>query len=885
MTRRVPSAQTANQAIKIAFATMIALLAVVSLASEANAVPWALRDFKREHLQYTGQEQWEAALDTYSRMPGLVSNAQAGRVAQASPEVLAAKIKNPQNVAPQARAHAQAQATQSGNNAGDIAREQAIQSIDYCSRVMKNFTTEGGNRWNRYRDNFFIPMALLLILPGAVLTQVRAIIAQGNPILAGQSSPIEGIYRAIVGVFLVPCTYLVVNYSIDLGNSLQYTIATEYHRIQGTDMYEDAMCAEIRAFGVRHLKENEGSSAVPPQDKTPRGNEPFAKLEGKIWGKLSDPCVGLNLVPANRDDQSMEQGSLGVRLAMNMTNAGINTAWSILTAFQMAFMYYLFFVGPIMAALWVWPVKMMKDALPAWIEGVITLAFWSFFWNVVILIIALTKSEASSGLYIVTACNFLASAAVKYAFDFAGLMRGAAAEAEKLGAKAAQQGGKGGGKGGKGGSKSNNSSTPAAGTQPQPTGDQNQPNTTVPLPRPRPKVETIKAATSLPTTIQYMYDAAGNLVPKVVTLDPSITNGFIPVTGFSTTLPPQARIDQAVAAVDTTSLINPIQNPALTFVPTTDNASWTAVSPPLAGGQRILTRNTIGSVIGNSIQQVMAYPLFARLIDPDRAKREQAQQQEVEEFVAEEPVEEYFAEALQEMALETEKENEEPAIASNTPTEENETEEAEMKKVDPRLEDERFSFTPPPLVESDKGKTFDSTMSVSDIPMEVQTCNSLLSKMADLVESNDNEPAEFAGNLYVPQTMPQVFAPQQVEPAQMLQPLESQQGYANAFAEELAKVYSAYMPQVFAEQEAQRQTTPNYTAPIQAFCSQAAPEAEAEVVTVVDYTAMAATAPVAQAVQPAQQARQTNSGLSSILRNRGAVKAPVNQDVSNSWFA
>lgn len=883
MTRRVPSAPIANSTIKIALAAMFALMAVVFVGTAAQADPWALSDFEGAHDPATQQRANEAALAALRNTPGPILNSVAARVAQLSPEIMAAKLKRPKNVVPQAKAHAQAQANQAGNNSGDIAREQAIQSIDYCARVMKNFTTEGGNRWNRLRDNFFVPMALLLILPGAVLTQVRAIIAQGNPILAGQASPIEGIYRAIVGIFLIPSTYLVVNYAIDLGNSLQYTIATEYRRIQGTDMYEDAMCAEIRAFGVRYAKENEGSSAVPPQDKAPRGNEPFAKLEGKLWGKLADPCAGLLLVPANRDDQSMEQGSLGVRMAMNMTNAGINTAWSILTAFQMAFMYYLFFVGPIMAALWVWPMKIMKDAFPAWIEGVITLAFWSFFWNVVILIIALTKSEASSGLYIVTACNFLASAAVRYAFDFAGLMRGAAAEAEKLGAKAAQKGGKGGGaKGGQGGKTSNNSSTPAAGTPPQPTGDQTQPTTTVPLPRPRPKVDTMVAQTSLPTTVQYMYDAAGNLVPRVVTLNPRDMGAMQPVAGLFFTPPPTAGVQ--VAALDTTSLINPVTNPELStlLVPTVSNDSWTPVTPPLTNGNVVRTRNSIGSIIGNSIQQVMAYPLFARLIDPDKAKKDRTQEQEViEETTAEAPIEdeEYFAQALQEMANEEEV-KEETAIQENTPTEEQETEEAEMRKVDPRLEDERFSFTPPPLVESDKGKSFDATMSVSDIPMEVQTCNSLLSKMADVVDGNENEPAEFAGNLYVPQTMPQMHAPA-VQPAQVLQPLEPQGGYANAFAEELAKVYSAYMPQVFAEQEAQRQTTPNYIAPIQSFSSPATPEPEAEVITVVDYTAMA---PVAHA-QPAQQARQTNSGLNSILRTRGAVKAPVNQDVSNSWFA
>jgi len=870
MTRRVPSAPFANTSIKIALAAMIALVAVVFVGTAAEALPWALSNFERDHLDQTQQLQNEAALAALRNTPGPILNSVAARVGQLSPEIMAAKLKRPKNVVPQAKAHAQAQANQSGNNAGDIAREQAIQSIDYCARVMKNFTTEGGNRWNRFRDNFFVPIALLLILPGAVLTQVRAIVAQGNPIMAGQASPIEGIYRAIVGIFLVPSTYLVVNYSIDLGNSLQYTIATEYRRIQGTDMYQDAMCAEIRAFGVRYAKENEGSSAVPPQDKTPRGNEPFAKLEGKLWGKLADPCVGLLLVPANRDDQSMEQGSLGVRMAMNMTNAGINTAWSILTAFQMAFMYYLFFVGPIMAALWTWPLKMMKDALPAWIEGVITLAFWSFFWNVVILIIALTKSEASSGLYIVTACNFLATAAVRYAFDFAGLLRGAAAEAEKLGARAAQKGGKGGGsKGGKGGSQSNSNGTPAQTTPANPAAPvpATQPNAPVPLPRPRPT--TIVANHALPQTVAYMYDAAGNLVPRVVTLDPTMPGGMQPVVGFSTTLPPNARIDQAFAALSTPSMFDPATNPALQFVPTVNNDSWTAVAmPPLANGQTVRTRNTIGSVIGNSIQQVMAYPLFAKLLDPDKAKKEKQAQEPVEAQAEEQVEEESFTAALQEIA------NEETAVIQSAPTEENEIEEAEMKKVDPRLEDERFSFTPPPLVESDKGKSFDATMSVSDIPMEMQTCNSLLSKMADVVETNEDAPADYAGQLYVPQTLPCQQDAQQAQHG----------GYANQFAEELAKVYSAYMPQVFAQQEAQRQTTPNYIAPIQSFCTAEVEAAQEEVVTVVDFTALA---PVGQTVvqKPAQQARQTNSGLNSILRNRGAVKAPVNQDVSNSWFA
>ncbi len=575
MTRRASSVKTASQsATSVTLALMAALFAVTAFCVDANAKGDPLWKQDRDWTNNQQIPQLEAEIRALTQVPGELTNAQQGAVMRNKPELHMAKAKKPSNAVPKAQATQQAQQNQAGNNAGDIAREQAIQAIDYSQRVMKNFTTEGGNRWNRLRDGFFVPMALLLILPGAVLTQVRAIIAQGNPVMVGQASPLEGIQRAIIGIFLVPSTYLVVNYAIDLGNSLQYTIASEYARLQGTDMYQDAMCAEIRAFGVRYISENEGSLANLPQpDTSPRGNEPFAKGEGMMWGKLVDPCVGLNEVPANRDDNCMSQASLGMRMAMNMSNAGINTAWSILTAFQMAFMYYLYFVGPIMAALWTWPLKIFKDAFPAWIEGVVTLAFWSFFWNVVILIIALSKSEASSGLYIVTACNFLATASVRYAFDFAGLMRGAAAQAEKLGAQAAQKAGKGG-KGGKGGSQGGQSSgtpasTPAAAPAAAPA--------TAPAPVPA------VAARSLiprPTTVvakkfdQYGQELDANGVPKFLTTrsfaavnQPVIMHPLPPLDVAST-----GRL-MTVAGLDP-QLLNPLGNPTVPDTSQKENIHW-----------------------------------------------------------------------------------------------------------------------------------------------------------------------------------------------------------------------------------------------------------------------------------------------------------------------
>ena len=76
----------------------------------------------------------------------------------------------------------------------------------------------------------------------------------------------------------------------------------------------------------------------------------------------------------------------------------------------------------------------------------------------------------------------------------------------------------------------------------------------------------------------------------------------------------------------------------------------------------------------------------------------------------------------------------------------------------------------------------------------------------------------------------------------------------------------------------------SYTGPIQSFITNDEPQEE-EVITVVDFTQMAAPV-VAQVQAQPQKAKQTNSGLNALLlNNRIVAKAPVNQDVSNSWFA
>lgn len=785
-----------------------------------------------------------------------VTDLRFGLTARNKSETIPDKIMRPRNTNKSAKAETQAGASQLGNSAGDLARDMALTAIDYSSRFMKNFTTADGNRWNRYRNELFIPIALLLILPGAVLTQLRAIIAQGNPVV-GQASPLEGIQRAIIAVFLVPATCLVTNYAIDLGNSLHYSVCSEYSRIVGGDMYRDAMCAEIRAFGVRYLSENEGSMNVPAADLSPRGSEPFAKIEGRLWGKLQDPCVGLLLVPANRDEASMPQSSIAVRMAMYTANAGICAGWSMLTAFQMAFFYYLYFVGPIMAALWAWPMHTFKNALPTWVEGCVTLAFWSFIWQICIAILAMTKSPASTGLYMVTACNVLATTAVKHAFDFSALLRSAVQQAEMIGSEAAANAGGGGGGGGKGGSKSG--SKGGAKTASKPGAAPDKAPTAPPAERPD------AAPAAARTPLRVTHDDEGfplptpSRVPAV--LKPSkeviapagviVQTSLPPAAGLGDSITPAAFRgtvfdDPVLGAFAASSMANlsfnavtgtwnnPLMLASLSTPGTGSDAFPAAAAaatpvPPSAGpGRTPLPRNTIASVVGNAIETVMHYPANVPIQDPDLSIREE----EIKEL---------------EIAHETEQEKVsfegfEQQISQEIPPPLLESEEQEMNSNDdPRFaeqRDQRFVFTPPPMVSTQTaGARFQFDPSAT--PQE------LLAKLQLVSDETSFAPP------------PPPPAPPATEP--VLQVSSSAQQIQECAFRRLENSFQFDTDTLD----------------------------EGTIVTVADFTIG-----ITQQVQPLAKPVGLNAALGQVLRQRGTrvqvqaqAKEPAGQSVSTSWWS
>lgn len=347
-----------------------------------------------------------------------------------SGNLIAKTVQYPLNAADEARADFTAQMTALGNAAGDVAKEQAASAIEYCAKYMENFTAQPGSKWNQIRDSLFVPIGLLLLLPGAILSQIRAMVGLNVPLSLTQTNPFDGLLRSVIAIFLIPATYLVVNYAIDFSNSITFTLASEYVRITSSDMYQDAVCSEIRAFPVRGPKENQNAGVAQtwPQVETTS----IPRLEKNLYqSKTDDPCSGTYSAPESRTDEGMPLASVFGRLLAFGGNALLTSAWNVLCAFQMAYMLYLFWVGPVVAGLWVWPVKQFRDALPNWVEGVITLAFWSLFWNTAILLMACFKGMADTGTVYETALNFLATGCVKYAFDFVGLIKAAGQEASK----------------------------------------------------------------------------------------------------------------------------------------------------------------------------------------------------------------------------------------------------------------------------------------------------------------------------------------------------------------------------------------------------------------------------------------------------------------------
>lgn len=192
----------------------------------------------------------------------------------------------------------------------------------------------------------FLPMAILLVLPGAVITQakgmVQAAFSHSGVPAEDSVSPFAGILRGLIAIFLIPATQLVISYSIDVGNSLTYE--------------------------VRNFIDNPTIST---------------------W--VGQQTVGTP--PTTRQQQmAQEQAESGVQAmtgsVLNEVNMLLSYGMTVLIAYQIVMMSYLFLMGPIAAAFFAWPSGiggLFKTVFDNWLAAVTNLALWRFWWCIILL--------------------------------------------------------------------------------------------------------------------------------------------------------------------------------------------------------------------------------------------------------------------------------------------------------------------------------------------------------------------------------------------------------------------------------------------------------------------------------------------------------------------
>lgn len=212
----------------------------------------------------------------------------------------------------------------------------------------------------------YLNIALLLILPGALITQMKAIIGFNFLNLKDEDtlSPFVGIQRAIIAIFLIPATQLFVSYVIDTANALSSAVAQEVH----INTIETWAKEQIQTFESNQMGKMFENLPVVPR----------APYRGKAASMPKDLAVL----------EWMSYCDIAICEAINQCVMVLSVAAIIFNVFQLVFMCYLYLMGPITAAFFAWPGvgrELFRKAFSSWMDGVVILALWKFWWDIVLL--------------------------------------------------------------------------------------------------------------------------------------------------------------------------------------------------------------------------------------------------------------------------------------------------------------------------------------------------------------------------------------------------------------------------------------------------------------------------------------------------------------------
>lgn len=359
--------------------------------------------------------------------------------------------------AKQSQANQSANQASSASSAGEDAIEGLINAMDGMTMHLINIGNENAGApcsahqasktyensiWmvQRMYQTVFVPMAILFLLPGALLTNMKTMVGFGilhNNNDEDSVHPLAGIFRSLIAIFLIPATQLIMSYMVDVGNSLQ-DACRSYVNVPLIILWAEE---QVQTFS----SDQQGG----PIKNLP--NIPFAPWRGKFAGMpakagIMEQVSGMDAALAELANECLHILSEGLTIAH---------------AFQVVMMCYLFLVGPLAAAFFAWPSvgrDLFRKAFASWVDGVVILTLWKFWWNIVLICMTLRCQSGALNpfdpfeVYYLVAFLCILMFVPFNPFDFkpGEIVSHAMEKAQSVAAKVAQ-GGKGGGSGGGGG--------------------------------------------------------------------------------------------------------------------------------------------------------------------------------------------------------------------------------------------------------------------------------------------------------------------------------------------------------------------------------------------------------------------------------------------------
>lgn len=291
----------------------------------------------------------------------------------------------------------------------------------YPGMVVDKTIPEAVGMVQRMYRQVFIPMAILFLLPGAVASQVKGQIGRGfNLNYAESMNPFEGILRSIVAVFLIPATQVIVSWSIDTGNSMAMSVR-DWVDIQMIQDWANQLSYNTSPDKDENVvRDSPLGSAAAGAGQGGQGGAGGAGGGGGLTGAVAGAISGLaaqiggvigswlsslaNFVTAvggggdGLGAQQPEtaaiyerQGALSqiMQLSLNTMMNVASIFLVVLGAYQLVIICYMFLLGPLAAAFYAWPQvsgksKLFRSVFGSWVEGVIKVALWRFYWMVVL---------------------------------------------------------------------------------------------------------------------------------------------------------------------------------------------------------------------------------------------------------------------------------------------------------------------------------------------------------------------------------------------------------------------------------------------------------------------------------------------------------------------